>query len=387
MLWIILAARTAGAVELAGFLSADGRFFPNGPLHKGQAGNDASITLEPELYHEWNRLSLTFKPFLRINSADDERSHSDVREFMFLWYNDDWELRIGTGKVFWGVTESQHLVDIINQTDAIEAIDGEAKLGQPMAHLSVIADFGVFELYILPYFRQRTFPGEKGRLRAPEVVDTSNARYESSRENRHVDAALRYSHTIDAWEIGLSYFYGTTRDPSLLQESDNNETPVLIPFYEIINQSGLELQLVADAWLWKLETIYRSGQGEEDFYALTGGFEYTFTGMTPGGADIGALAEWLYDERGENAGTPFYNNILLGARIAFNDAAGTEALMGIIRHLELRSANFTLESSRRLNDNWKIAIEALLIHDRSEGFMNSLRKDSYVQLEIFYYLP
>ena len=43
--------------------------------------------------------------------------------------NRDWSLSIGLGKVFWGVTEFNHLVDVINQTDLVEGIDGEAKLG------------------------------------------------------------------------------------------------------------------------------------------------------------------------------------------------------------------------------------------------------------------
>ncbi|MDD7885073.1 hypothetical protein [Flavivirga sp. 57AJ16] len=34
------------------------------------------------------------------------------------------------------MTESNHLVDIINQTDAVETFDGEEKLGQPMVQLS-----------------------------------------------------------------------------------------------------------------------------------------------------------------------------------------------------------------------------------------------------------
>ena len=41
-------------------------------------------------------------------------------------------LLVGAAKVFWGTAESRHLVDIINQTDAVEDIDEEDKLGQPM---------------------------------------------------------------------------------------------------------------------------------------------------------------------------------------------------------------------------------------------------------------
>ena len=87
---------------------------------------------------------------------------------------DESELRVGLRKVFWGVTESQHLVDIINQTDLVESLDGEEKLGQPMINYALINDWGTLDLYLLPYFRERTFSGINGRLRSSLYVDTTN---------------------------------------------------------------------------------------------------------------------------------------------------------------------------------------------------------------------
>ena len=52
------------------------------------------------------------------------------------------KFRVGVGKVFWGVTESQHLVDIINQTDLVENIDTEDKLGQPMLETTWLQNWG-----------------------------------------------------------------------------------------------------------------------------------------------------------------------------------------------------------------------------------------------------
>ncbi|MDA7657788.1 hypothetical protein N8737_03705, partial [Verrucomicrobia bacterium] len=102
-------------------------------------------------------------PFGRYDGADSERSHVDLREFHIQRIADQWEWRVGVSKVFWGVTESQHLVDVINQTDLVENVDGEDKLGQPMVNLSWISDqAGVIDLFYLPYFRERTFPGRGG---------------------------------------------------------------------------------------------------------------------------------------------------------------------------------------------------------------------------------
>jgi hypothetical protein len=51
-------------------------------------------------------------------------------------------------------------VDIINQTDLVENIDGEDKLGQPMVHFSYFGDWGVVDFFLLPYLRERTYPGK-----------------------------------------------------------------------------------------------------------------------------------------------------------------------------------------------------------------------------------
>ena len=79
-------------------------------------------------------------------------------------------MRVGIRKEFWGVTEFQHLVDVINQTDGVEDFDGEDKLGQQMVNLSLVNDWGIVDLFLLPGFRERTYAGEEGRLRGPLVV-------------------------------------------------------------------------------------------------------------------------------------------------------------------------------------------------------------------------
>ena len=169
------------AYELTGYLVAEGKYFFNEALYSRQQSSGISIAAQPELYHEWeNNSSLIVTPFVRIDSVDAERSHFDIRELIYQQAYDTWELGVGIGKVFWGVTEFVHLVDIINQTDLVEHIDGEEKLGQPMAHLSLARDWGVVDMFILPFFRERTFPGRRGRLRPEIVIDTDNA-------NREID--------------------------------------------------------------------------------------------------------------------------------------------------------------------------------------------------------
>lgn len=383
---LIIYAFRAGAGQLSGHLAVEGRLFAKNPLYRDQTRDNASFAFQSEFYQGWKNSGFTFVPFVRIDSADSKRSHYDIRELNMFWVGENREMRIGIGKVFWGVTESQHLVDIVNQTDLVESLNGEEKLGQPMINLSLPFDWGTFDFFILPYFRERTFPGKRGRLRTSAVIDTGQTLYESKDKEHHLDTAIRYSHTIGDWDLGISHFRGTNREPTLLPGLDDEGNIILIPFYEQIDQTGLDLQLVMNQWLWKLETIYRSGQGDEDFYALTGGFEYTFSGVIIGGVDIGLIGEWLYDERGEAATTPLNHDIMLGMRIALNDAASTQVLMGIVQDYQNNSRMITLESSRRLGERWKIELETFFIlNPPSDGLLYGLRDDNHLRINLAYY--
>ncbi|MCF6324696.1 MAG: hypothetical protein L3J89_10300 [Gammaproteobacteria bacterium] len=375
---------SAGEGEWSGYVSSEYRAFLYKPVDRRQHGNNLSLAAQPEYYREWGggRQSFTFVPFLRWDQNDSERSHTDIRELTWLKAADDWELRAGIRKLFWGVTESQHLVDIINQTDLVEAPDGEEKFGQPMLNLALIRDWGTLDLFILPYFRERSFPGVDGRLRFTLPIDTNNARYESSRKERNIDYAVRWESAIGEWDMGLSYFNGTSREPRFEIRPDGQ---ALLPVYDLIEQWGLDLQATSGDWLWKAEIIGRSGQ-LESYIALTAGFEYTFVGIMEGAADLGMLSEVLYDERGDNALTPFADDIMLGARLTLNDEQSSELLFGIITDIDDSSQLLTLESSRRLGNAWKITLEARAFLDIPDNdLLAGIRDDDYLQLELARY--
>ncbi|MGV7220853.1 MAG: hypothetical protein ACQ9MH_04950 [Nitrospinales bacterium] len=384
---LIFVSGLVSAHEFSGYVAGEARVFANDALHSGQEDHSASFALQPEYYHEFEGgSSFTFVPFLRVDSADNKRTHFDVRELTFLWYEEDFELRMGVRKVFWGQTEILHLVDIINQTDLVENIDFEDKLGQPMINLSIARDWGTLDFFLLPWFRERTFPGVGGRLRFPFVIDTDNPIYESSMEEKHIDGAIRYSHSIGDWDIGISHFIGTSREPTFVPGIDSDGNPVIFPFYQQINQTSLDLLYASGNWLWKMEALYRIGQTPGDFFAGTGGFEYTFSNAFNSGIDLGALMEVMYDERDAQALTPFEHDIGLGLRVALNDVDGTEFLMGFVQDLTKNSNSMFAEASRRIGDNIKITMEMrLLLEQASEDLFFPLRDDDLFQLEVQYF--
>jgi hypothetical protein len=338
------------------------------------------------MYHEWDDGSqaLNFIPFVRLDQGDGKRTHADIRELSWSYIARDYEWTVGISKVYWGVTEARHIVDIINQTDLVEEFDQEDKLGQPMINLALIRDWGTVNLFVLPGFRERTFAGVEGRPRIVPRVEPNLTAYESSREDAHVDFAARWSHYIGDMDIGLSYFHGTSREP-ILSPAEYNGEVVLAPFYQLIDQFGLDVQLTRGGWLWKLEAISLDGN-YTSYRQATGGFEYTFYALADSNADLGLVVEYLYDSRGELATTPFEDDFMAGLRLVLNDVQSTEALLGVIKDKDDESYLYTLEANRRIGDRWRLSVQAgKFVVDGLDESLKSFAQDDYLQVELGYY--
>lgn len=370
----------------SGSLGVEARYFPDPALDSRQHAANGSLNATLDYSTDWDAGSqlLDASLFLRADQGDKERSHADIRELLWSKASDSWELRAGIGRVFWGVTESNHLVDIINQTDGVENLDGEDKLGQPMVNLALIKPWGTLDLFMLPGFRERTFAGVEGRPRPHPFVDATQTTYESDQQQRHIDYALRWSHAIDSWDIGLSAFRGTNREPQLTPIL-GGATPVLAPHYQQISQLGLALQGTFDAWLWKLELIQRSHQ-QQRYRAATVGVEYSLYSLHGSSVDLGIITEYLYDSRGDAATSPFEDDLLVGARMVLNDEASSELLIGHIIDGEGAVRSVTLEASRRLGDSSKLMLESrFYTHTSATDLSYALRQDDYLQIEWAYY--
>lgn len=383
-LMIASAQADDSAWTFSGHVAQQTRVFLQDGLWGGQDPSDAQLSLSGELEIRWKDKNdsqrASFIPFVRVDDTDEERTHADLRETYWAREGGKVDVLIGVNKVFWGVTESTHLVDIINQTDLVEDIDQEDKLGQPMINLARQQDWGLLNLYVLPYFRERTFPGPDGRFRPPLPVDSDNAVYESAARQSHTDVVFRYSHYFDAVDVGLYYFKGTSREPRLVVATDGTR---LIPHYDQINQMGLDLQYTKDEWLWKLEAIVRSGF-QDSFAAAVGGFEYTFNGVAESAIDVGILGEYQYDNRAmSEPQTLADNDLFVGTRLAFNDAQDTAVLAGVVIDTQTSERFFNIEAERRFGSNVVLELRVRLITDSSPGEPSyAFSKDDYVQLQV-----
>ena len=375
--------------EVSGNITLEGRYFNSeGAFPNQQKRGGVSISVQPEYKKTWNddRTKFTFSPYYRWDEKDKERTHGDIRQLDIVASKGDWDFQVGISKVYWGVTESQHLIDIINQTDGVEGLDGEDKLGQPMARLSRLTDNGSLDLFVLPYFRERTFAGEKGRFRMPLVVDTKGATFESASKEKHIDYAIRWTETFDAFDVGFHYFDGTSRDPDF-----SKNAPVVIngiqktaPHYPQITQMGIDLQYTGESTIYKLETINRDFDDNsiKDYSAVVGGFEHTFPAFESG-SEIGLLAEYHHDSRGEVQGVAFQNDLFVGTRFALNDESSSDLLVGAVVDLDNSTKSLRVEASRRLGKGFKLNLEAQVFTDVDKSNpLDAFKQDDYLQFEL-----
>ena len=367
--------------EIIGELSFDNRYFFNAGLQQ-QKKNHTSFSFSPEIFKDDSNKIFHFKAKLRKDSEDSGRDLNDIQELYLINILEDKEIKFGVSKEFWGVTETSHRVDIINQTDFTEGFDGEEKLGQPMIKISLERQWGLLDIYTLLGFRERNFSGNKGRLRLPLSINEKGPLYSSSAKNKRADFAVRWSNYYDDFDIAISHFSGTSREPRFLPSA--NKINELVPIYEVIDQTGLEIQYLLDGLAIKGEVISRSGQGER-FSAATYGFEYTQVGVLQTRIDLGWVVEFNHDDRLESS--PF----VFGTRFSFNDIYDSQILSGFIVNDKSKELGFLLEASRRIGECCMLSLEGIYFDDTDEDngqkkIFQAFKDDDFLRAEFIYYL-
>lgn len=445
-LWATAISVRAVEVDISGKAGIQGQFFNAQPANKEQDRHTASFFVTPELTKDFEDNSdlITVGIHARFDATDKERTHVDIRELNYLKVPEsgNWELKTGISKVFWGVAEGQNLVDVINQTDALEGVATDEKLGQPMVQLTLLdtqvfleeQDWGTLDLFVLPYFRKASFPGEHGRFRPPIPVSNKRALFESSQKESHVDYAGRWSHAIGPMDIGLSYFKGTNRTPSLFVEltprlfnTNTFQIPTgkVIPYYAQLEQFGLDMQISIEGFLLKLEAVSRDTQEsfflnpetgkpvsksdiascrnlpntlkcpvsnqikDSKYTAYTLGGEYTFGDISGSGIDLSLITEINKDSRDKETNLALLqNDVLVGTRLALNNASSTTGLFGIILDLDYQSVIASAEIERRLSNSISASIEhrSFITKDNSKDpVLSQIQDDDFTKVSVEYF--
>ena len=129
-----------------------------------------------------------------------------------------------------------------------------------------------------------------------------------------------------------------------------------------------------------------NASGKEETYVAGGiGAEYTFKSFFETGADVGVLAEFLWDSRGRRSTTLFENDMFVGVRVNLNDKDDTRALLGYIQDVKDSDKIIYFGASRRITDAMRIDFQArFFLNPSADRILYDVRKDHYLQVSLQY---
>jgi len=422
-------------VRFSANLEADIRYYPSQGLLDEQKQVFGSLAINPKVdwYADNRQHTITVELHARDSRPKGNRSYADIREAFYLYAGDGWQVQAGISRVFWGVVESNHLVDIVNQSDILESATGTQKLGQPMFSLGLERTWGNVDFFILPYFRERVFPrgperfriglsGINNALPISPVFSDKEVFYQSTDEQHHVDVALRWNHYWGGFDMAVSAFSGTSRETLPILSGFDLSTPadpkaIFSAYYQQMHQLGLELQYLYDGWAFKYESASR-WQPSGNHHNIVTGLEYTFSDIAASNVDLGLLVEYLWHNRDaisiekqslkaldtvyatdptiiavlkqqripSNYLSPFNNDIFLGMRFALNNIHTSYFLAGVIVDADDQTTAASFEGRTRLVDNLNMAINIYLFtHTSKNSAFYAFRKDDQIELKLQWY--
>ena len=367
--------------KLYGLVQPEFSIFTNGDGKHHQSKNNYSFFTKGNFisYLDERDAKITISAIARYDEKDSERRYIDFQKLKYEQYFENYTFKIGNEIIFWGVNESFNIIDIINQSNLAEDISGTKKFGQPMISLNYNHSYGNFDLFIMPFFKERIFPGRNGRPRLALEVDKSTVAYESSSKKNKIDAAVRYSTVYDDYDIGIAHFYGNNRSPEL---NVNPLSQKLDAYYPILSQTSLDIQSTKGAWLYKLETL-TAKNGEERHFGIAGGTEYTIYGLRETTSDLGIIVEYTFDDRNDFA---FNNEGVLALRWTKNDIKSTSLLAGLVADMSGSSNRFFAEFEQRIRDDLKVFIDMSINGEiDADDFTYAFEEDSQLTLKIAKY--
>ena len=211
----------------------------------------------------------TLTPCARLTGRGSDRSHFVIREVHVSFRTGDWDFLIGINKVFLGVAETRHLVNIVNRLDIVEDTDEEGIFWLSMVAVGLEKDWGRLD-FRLPGFQERDFPDWRGRLRAPQSVDENGAILESENGKAFIDVATRYSQDFGDWDFGFSGFPRSQPGSAIAIERRRvSPGTELRPHHSGGSRPAIHIGLGSGS-----SRASSTGHGGS-FGAMVGGFEYT----------------------------------------------------------------------------------------------------------------
>lgn len=347
-----------------------------------------NVELDPSVFFEWDYadqstgVSAGILPVVTIAADNSAIPDFDMREFYLAKEFEHFQLRVGFNTLFWGVAESRHLVDIVNQRVLVRNLDGEQKLGELIFQYDYYIENGTLSLLYLPYFRPQDYSEPDERLSLPLEVIREN--YVGQSKQDRESFVLRYSGVLDNWDIGSYFFHGLDRNPAFELTDEQGFTAN----YSQLDQVALDVQYTASRWLGKGEGVYREHALGGTSWAYVIGGEYYFYGIFAGAKDLSLLVELHRDTDATARSNQIYRNAsFVGTRLAWNDIDDTSFLAGALIDNHGDSWAIKAEYETRLSNQLSLDIEARLFLKQAENHPFYLyRDDDFIEVRLMYYL-
>ena len=122
-LCLLILSKNVFALEYKsyGYIQPEFSYFIDGKGKHNQSEDKSSVFGQGTFiaYLQEDSSKITIKAIGRYDDKDNNRTYFDLQKFKYEYFLDDATLSIGNDIIFWGVNESFHVVDIINQSNTI----------------------------------------------------------------------------------------------------------------------------------------------------------------------------------------------------------------------------------------------------------------------------
>ncbi|CAM4141450.1 hypothetical protein [Pseudoalteromonas ostreae] len=360
-------------------LAATARYYVHEKDRNKTVNNQFSHGVKGEFKFNKSSRGVKFNTHLFANwdSADEPRRYYDFREANVYVSQDNLKFGLGVDTFFWGVSESINIANVLNQADIMESIDGKVKLGQTFVSLSNRVKNGYISVYYLPVFREQAYP-ERPVYGLPV---SEYALFEKDKKNGGI--AARGLFYIDEFEFALSFFKGTRRSPLLLQSVAN--LSVRSPYYLQTENFIFDGVYLLDDFTVKLE-LKTGKELEHGFTASNLGLEYPSYAFSEYIEEVIFIAEYVFDDRGEQGESHGQNDIFLGTKFDFGHSNQGSVRFLYSYDFDFKSEYAELSYEYRLSDyfRFKSKFTKVLSAPMEDKRLFALSDEEFFKLSIHY---
>lgn len=372
-----LSALNASPWQFKGNAALGARLYisPNEPTKESDR---FALRLAPEWRWAESGKTIVISPALYVEGANNGRTRFDLNELYFSTRMGETIIKTGISRLFWGVTESRHLVDVVNPPDLAHNYAAEQRLSTAMLYVTHPTPIGQLETLLLPWERDPKYPGTAGRPRTELPINNT---VEHTNGTPPAFAA-RLAISQGDYDTHIYFFRGLDRETVLAARTQGLAAPTeLTPTRRLVRQWGADLQVPTGNFLVKSELTYRSGYSRNFFSGVAGG-EYALNGINGSVVDVNLLGEYQFDLRPADAPLTTPSHAVYGGfRVALNDAASTEFKFGVVAETASGARIWRGNASRRIAKNWTIeASMDVFDHVRKSPSLMGYKKESHAEV-------